>query len=98
MTTAAMIRMGKVYGNLMVDLRATNAKLQDRSERIVMTAAGVPRAKTRRLLAAAQGRAKVAILMHFRQVDFEEALRLLAQSGESLRRAISSHGRNVLGE
>jgi len=92
MTTAAMIRMGKVYGNLMVDLRATNAKLQDRSERIVMTAASVPRAEARRLLAGAQGRAKVAILMYCRQVGFEEAVRLLAGCGESLRRAIGSHG------
>ncbi len=89
MTTAAMIRMGKVYGNLMVDLRATNAKLQDRAERIVMTATGVDRPQAKRLLAAARGRAKTAILMHFRQVGFAEAGRLLAESDESLRAAIN---------
>lgn len=88
MTTAAMIQMGKVYGNLMVDLRATNAKLQDRAERIVIAATGADRATARELLQGAQGRAKVAILMHFRQVEFDEALRLLAESQESLRKAI----------
>jgi len=97
LTTAAMIRMGKVYGNLMVDLRATNAKLQDRAERIVMTATGLDRPEARCLLKAARGRAKAAILMHLRKVDLPEALRLLAASGESLRAAMGSghltHGR-----
>jgi len=92
MTTAAMIRMGKVYGNLMVDLRATNSKLQDRSERIVMAAAGVDRATARKVLKKAQGRAKAAILMHFRQIDLVEAERLLAAAGESLRKAMDGDG------
>ncbi len=97
MTTAAMIRTGKVYGNLMVDLRATNAKLQDRSERIVMAATEANRSTARRLLRKAQGRAKVAILMHFLQVDVEHAKDLLAASGESLRAAMNGQvkaGRN----
>jgi N-acetylmuramic acid 6-phosphate etherase len=89
LTTAAMIRMGKVYGNLMVDLRATNAKLQDRSERIVMAATGVGRLAARRLLKAAEGRAKTAILMQLRKVDPGEAMRLLAGSGECLRAAMA---------
>lgn len=91
MTTAAMIRIGKVYGNLMVDLRATNAKLQDRSERIVMAATGADRLVARRLLKKAAGRAKVAILMHMRRVDSERAQELLAASGGSLRGAIDGH-------
>jgi N-acetylmuramic acid 6-phosphate etherase len=93
LTTAAMIRMGKVYGNLMVDLRATNAKLHDRAERIVMAATGVKRPAARRLLKAAGGRAKAAILMSLRKVDLAEAMRLLAASGESLRRAIGEKSR-----
>ncbi len=93
LTTAAMVRMGKVYGNLMVDLRATNAKLQDRAERIVMAAAGVDRREARRLLAAAEGQAKVAILMHFRQADLDEARRLLAAADESLRAALNGQRR-----
>jgi N-acetylmuramic acid 6-phosphate etherase len=87
-TTAAMIRLGKVYGNLMVDLRATNAKLQDRSERIVMAATDIERPAARKLLKQAQGRAKLAILMHFCRVDLQEATALLAKSNESLRKAI----------
>ena len=52
-TTGAMIRIGKTYGNLMVDLRATNAKLVDRSERIVAEVCGVSRDEARTLLVAA---------------------------------------------
>ncbi len=97
MTTAAMIRMGKVYGNLMVDLRATNAKLQDRSERIVMAATGADRSQAKQLLKAAQGGAKVAILMHFRHARFDEACHLLAEFDESLRAAISEQRRGRRG-
>ncbi len=89
LTTAAMIKTGKVYGNLMVDLRATNAKLQDRAERIVMAAAKVDRPVARGLLDKAAGRAKPAILMHARQVDLAEAEGLLAAAGGSLRAAMN---------
>jgi N-acetylmuramic acid 6-phosphate etherase len=88
LTTAAMIRLGKVYDNLMVDLRATNAKLRDRAERIVMAVTGLGRPQARRLLAKAQGWVKVAIVIHFRKVDFAAAQELLADGGESLRKAI----------
>jgi N-acetylmuramic acid 6-phosphate etherase len=63
-TTGAMIRIGKTYGNLMVDLRATNRKLTDRSERIVMEVGGVTREEARALLQRADGSVKVAIVMH----------------------------------
>ena len=88
LTTAAMIRLGKVYDNLMVDLRATNAKLRDRAERIVMAVTGLGRPQARTLLRKARGWAKVAILMHFRKVGFREASRLLDRSGGFLRDAI----------
>ena len=91
LTTGAMIRLGKVHDNLMVDLRATNAKLRDRAERIVMEVTGVTRPQARALLKKARGWAKVAILMHFRKVDFDGARKLLAACGQSLRRAIESH-------
>jgi N-acetylmuramic acid 6-phosphate etherase len=90
-TTGAMIRLGKVHDNLMVDLRATNAKLRDRAERIVMDVTGVPRPRARALLKKARGWAKVAVVMHFRKVDFDGAKKLLAESGELLRKAIESH-------
>jgi len=88
LTTATMIKLGKVYGNLMVDLRATNEKLCDRAERIVMGLAGLSRPAARRLIAAAAGRVKVALVMHFRGVGAREARRILRRTGGALRRAI----------
>ncbi len=76
-TTGAMIRLGKTYGNLMVDLRAWNAKLAERSERILMEITGTPRVEARRVLDLAEGRVKVAIVMLKRGVDRTEAERLL---------------------
>jgi len=92
LTTGAMVKMGKVYGNLMVDLKATNEKLRDRAERIVVTVTGVSRARARKLLRQAKGMAKVAILMHFRKIGFEKARRLLKACDESLRDAMGSEG------
>jgi N-acetylmuramic acid 6-phosphate etherase len=63
LTTAAMVRLGKVYQNLMVDLRPGSAKLVDRSRRIVAAAAGVAPAEARRLLRAAGGDVKTAVVM-----------------------------------
>ncbi len=91
LTPAAMIRTGKVYGNLMVDLRATNAKLQDRSERLVMAAAGVSRSRARLLLKHAAGRANAALLMAVIDCNAATAKAKLKTSGGSLRKAIS-HG------
>ena len=84
-TTGAMIRLGKVYGNLMVDLRAWNDKLVDRSERIVMETTGLSREESRRVLARADGRVKVAIVMARRGVDRTEAERLIESSQGRLR-------------
>jgi N-acetylmuramic acid 6-phosphate etherase len=88
LTTAAMIRLGKVYGNLMVDLRATNAKLRDRSERIVAELTGLGRARAGALLKRAHGELKPAVVMHFRKVGYAKARRILGERGESLRNAI----------
>jgi len=88
LTTAAMIKLGKVYGNLMVDLRAVNNKLRDRSVRIVMELTGLPRAKATALLKRADGQLKPAVVMHFRKVDLQGAMRILDHCNQSLRRAI----------
>jgi N-acetylmuramic acid 6-phosphate etherase len=88
LTTAAMIKTGKVYGNLMVDMRATNVKLKDRAERIVMTVTGVDRKVASQLLERAKGQAKVAMVMHFRKVDFEEATKILTACDGMPRKAI----------
>ncbi len=80
-TTGAMIRVGKVYGNLMVDLRATSAKLVDRSLRIVEALTGLGRAEAMTLLAEADGRVKTALAMYAMDVDRDEAERRLDACG-----------------
>ena len=73
LTTATMIRLGKVYGNLMVDVLATNEKLRDRAARIVMTATSADRNAAEMALAESGGRAKIAIVMLRLGVSAEEA-------------------------
>jgi N-acetylmuramic acid 6-phosphate etherase len=85
LTTGAMIRIGKTYGNLMVDLRAWNDKLVDRSQRIVMETTGLPRDDARAVLEAAGGRVKTAIVMARRGVGGDEADRLLTEHQGRLR-------------
>ena len=84
-TTGAMIRLGKVYGNLMVDLRAWNDKLVDRSERIVMETTGLGREQARAAIDAADGRVKLAIVMARRGVGRDEAERLIEEHQGRLR-------------
>ncbi|HEX2251416.1 MAG TPA: N-acetylmuramic acid 6-phosphate etherase [Gemmatimonadales bacterium] len=85
LTTGAMIRLGKTYGNLMVDLRAWNEKLIDRSQRIVMETTGLDRRAAREVIKAADGSVKTAIVMARRGVARDEAERLLAEHGGRLR-------------
>ena len=87
-TTGAMIRLGKTFGNLMVDLRATNVKLKDRSERILMEVCDVTRERARELLAASGGVVKTAVVMHFLEVGREDADRALEQAGGVIRRVV----------
>lgn len=87
-TTGAMIRLGKTYGNLMVDLRATNAKLADRSERIVMEVCGTEREQARAVLAASGGVVKTAIVMQLLDQSRAEAERALERAGGVIRRAV----------
>jgi len=87
-TTTAMIRLGKVYGNLMVDLQSTNAKLRERAKRIVMTIAGISYKEASRTLAKAGGNVKVALVMRCASVSVAEAKRRLANAGGFVREAI----------
>jgi N-acetylmuramic acid 6-phosphate etherase len=89
-TTSAMIRIGKTYGNLMVDLRATNQKLQARSRRLVRILTGLDESAAAALLKEARDAVKPAAVMHHRQVGVEEAERLLAEAGGVLRAVIGS--------
>ena len=85
LSTGAMVRLGKTYGNLMVDLTATNAKLTDRSERIVMEIAAVDRDRAKGALEAAGSAVKVAIVMLRRGLARDAAERLLAEHQGRLR-------------
>jgi N-acetylmuramic acid 6-phosphate etherase len=87
-TTGAMIRLGKTYGNLMVDLRAMSQKLVDRGERILMEVCGVDREEARRLIHAAHGSVKTAIVMQKLSTTREEAERLLASARGVIRRVV----------
>jgi N-acetylmuramic acid 6-phosphate etherase len=83
-TTSAMIRLGKVFGNLMVDLRATNDKLQDRSERILMDVLDLTRPCARDLLGRAGGSVKTAIAMAWTGTEPDEAIARLREVGGRL--------------
>jgi len=89
-TTLAMVRLGKCYENLMVDLRATNIKLWDRGARIIATLTGLSRDESMDLLKRADGHVKVAVVMHKRHVESTEAKRLLEQSRGRLRQALAA--------
>ncbi|CAN5807610.1 N-acetylmuramic acid 6-phosphate etherase [soil metagenome] len=91
-TTAAMVRLGKVYGNLMVDLQVTCEKLRDRGERILMETAGVDRAHAAELLEQAGGHVKVAIVMGRLGLDSEAARERLADAGGLIARVIPDLG------
>jgi N-acetylmuramic acid 6-phosphate etherase len=88
MSTAVMVRLGKVYGNLMVDVQITNEKLGRRARGIVQEVTGVDAARADYLLRAAGGSAKVAIVMHLRKTDASNARALLEAADGQLRRVI----------
>ena len=89
-TTGAMIRMGATYGNLMVDLQATNAKLRARSERMIADVCGVEGEGARRLLKAAGGRVKTAIVMHALGVTRSDAEQRLIDAGGHVRAVVAA--------
>ena len=88
-TTGAMIKMGKVFGNLMVDVEATNAKLIERQIRIVMQATECDRATAEHALSQCQRHCKTAILMILAGVDAQQATQLLAQNKGFIRQALA---------
>ena len=88
-TTIAMVQLGKVYENLMVDLRATNTKLVDRSIRIIATLTGVGHDRAAELLQQSDGHVKAAVVMAKRNVDVATAKQLIDQANGRLRDAIA---------
>lgn len=83
-STAAMVKTGKVYGNLMVDLQVTCQKLQDRGERILMETLGIGREQASLLLDSSGGHVKTAIVMHKLSLDAAAARQRLEQLGGSI--------------
>ena len=87
-STALMVRLGKVYGNLMVDVQVTNAKLRRRAARIVRQLAGVDAATAERVLAEAGSDVKTAIVALRLGIAVREARAHLGQAGGDLRQAL----------
>ena len=87
-STITMIRLGKTFGNLMVDLQITNAKLKDRAVRIIQNATGADWAAASEALEAADHRVKVAILMLLLHVDAPEAEMRLKTASNHIRQAL----------
>ena len=88
LSTGVMVRLGKVYGNRMVDVAVTNSKLEDRALRILADLAGVERAQGRALLAASDGSVKLALLMARQGLSPAEARVVLGECGGDLRSAL----------
>jgi N-acetylmuramic acid 6-phosphate etherase len=88
-STVSMVRLGKTYGDLMVDVNATNEKLRERVRRIVQQATGASVEDADGALAAADGSAKVAIVSLLARVDAQGARARLAEAGGSIRLAVS---------
>jgi len=88
LTTAAMVRIGKTYGNLMVDVRATTEKLKDRARRIVTIVTGLDYGAADRLLRRAHWNVKAAIVMQKTSVSYARALHRLRAAGGFMREAL----------
>jgi len=89
-TTAAMIRLGKVYENMMIDLQLTNQKLTERAKRVVMAITGIKYEAAAEFLQKADGQVKTAIVMIKANITKDEALDRLQRSGGFVRSAIEN--------
>ncbi len=90
LTTGAMVRIGKTYGNLMVDLRPTNEKLRDRSQRIVAEISGLQQPQAAELLNQCNGEVKTAIVAALAGVTPDESRRMLSQHDGHLRATLQN--------
>jgi N-acetylmuramic acid 6-phosphate etherase len=89
LTTLTMVALGKTHGNLMVDLKASNAKLRDRALRLITTLTPLTREQAAPLLDRADGHAKLAIAMHHLNATPEQATKALQNAKGNLRRALT---------
>jgi N-acetylmuramic acid 6-phosphate etherase len=91
-STAVMIRLGKTYSNLMVDVQPTNAKLRQRARRIVAEATGLDLQQATEMLSACNGEVKTTIVAVLAGISPEQARQRLQETGGFVRRAILSAG------
>jgi N-acetylmuramic acid 6-phosphate etherase len=92
LSTGTMIKLGKVYGNLMVDVKTSNKKLEERAKNIVMEATGCSREESIAALAEAKGNAKLAIFLHLTGVGYEAGQAALAAADGHLAQALKQRG------
>ena len=92
LSTVTMIKLGKVYGNLMVDVKTSNAKLEERAKNIVMEATGCSREESIAALREARGNAKLAIFIHLTGADFAAGQAALARADGHLAQALRQEG------
>lgn len=88
LSSISMIKIGKVYDNLMVDVQVWNAKLVERAKRLIMLLGGVEYETAGELLEEAQGNTKAAIVMARKNVNYEEAIKLLEENDGFLRKIV----------
>lgn len=88
LTTCSMIKIGKTYGNLMVDVKPTNEKLHHRAINMLSTILDVDNAQAENLLNAAHNHVKTAILMHLKSIDYDQAVQLLVNNQSRLSEAL----------
>ena len=91
-STGTMIHLGKTYGNLMVDVQPTNAKLRVRAQRIVERVCGLGPEAAEKLLADCGGHVKTALVAGLADISSEAARRRLAQANSSVRAALNISG------
>ncbi len=92
LSTASMVQIGKCYGNLMIDLRATSEKLRERSKRILVETTGVSYRRAGELLRRSRGEVKTALVMQTLSVNYSKAKHLLAEADGKLSAALRSPG------
>ncbi|MGX4583101.1 N-acetylmuramic acid 6-phosphate etherase [Paenibacillus chitinolyticus] len=90
LTTASMVRLGKVYDNLMVDVQPSNYKLVERAKRLIAMATGSDSEEISRAYVESQGHVKTAIVMILAKMSYEEASRRLQETGGKVRMAVES--------
>lgn len=95
-TTTAMIRLGKIYENMMIDLQMTNKKLVERAKKVVMTITGIGYEEAERYLNEAHGHVKTALVMIKANVQYEEAVQRLKRANGFVRFAIEGKEHTII--